>query len=61
MAKYYAIMDINGETDRHVWTLTREELDGVIGLLKDKGDSELANLGVSIGRVVRALGVKAGA
>jgi hypothetical protein len=59
--EYYAIVDVNGETNKHVWTLTREQLNAVISLLREKGDDELAELGVSIGRVVRALSVKVGA
>ncbi|MGA0877310.1 MAG: hypothetical protein ACO3QZ_05400 [Candidatus Nanopelagicaceae bacterium] len=59
--EYYAIVDINGETDKHVWTLTREQLNAVVSLLMEKGNDELADLGLSIGRAVRALSVKAGA
>ena len=59
--EYYAIVDVNGETNKHVWTLTREQLNAVISLLREKGDDELAELGVSIGRVVRALSVKVSA
>jgi len=59
--EYYAIIDVNGETDKHVWTLTREQLNAVVSLLIEKGDEELSDLGVSIGRAARALSVKVGA
>jgi hypothetical protein len=61
MTQYFVLVDINSNTDKAVWTLTREQLDAITRLLIDKGDFEAISLGTSIDRAVRAVSGKVSA
>jgi hypothetical protein len=53
--QYLVLTDINGPENRPVWTLTREQVDAIVRLLMEHGNDEMENLGVSIGRALRAM------
>jgi hypothetical protein len=59
MEKYYALVDVNDEGDKVIWTLTLSQLNDILKLMREKGNEELADLGLFIGRSVRANSVKA--
>ncbi len=60
MEKYYSVVDVNGEGDKVIWTLTLSQLNDIVKLMMMKGDDEISNLGTCIGRSIRAHSVKVG-
>jgi len=59
--EFFTLVDINTELNQLVWTLRREQVDSIVNLMVNSNDNEMRDLGLSIGRAIRAISSKAGA